>query len=91
MKARLAHIVRGLAERGHAVVIATHDVELAAEVATRVVVLAEGEVVADGPTANVVVGSPLFAPQVAKILATQAGDAVPLTVTAVELALAANS
>ena len=31
--------------------------------------LADGEVVADGPTAEVVVGSPVFAPQVAKILA----------------------
>jgi len=31
-------------------------------------VLAEGEVVADGPTADVVVASPAFAPQVAKIL-----------------------
>jgi energy-coupling factor transport system ATP-binding protein len=36
-----------------------------------VVVLADGEVVADGPTAEVVVGSPMFAPQVAKILAPQ--------------------
>jgi energy-coupling factor transport system ATP-binding protein len=33
------------------------------------VVLADGEVVADGPTEQVVVGSPAFAPQVAKILA----------------------
>ena len=36
--------------------------------ADRVVVLAEGEVVADGPTADVVVASPAFAPQVAKVL-----------------------
>jgi energy-coupling factor transport system ATP-binding protein len=32
------------------------------------VVLADGEVVADGPTADVVTASPAFAPQVAKIL-----------------------
>jgi energy-coupling factor transport system ATP-binding protein len=44
-------------------------VELAAELADRVVVLAGGEVVADGPTAEVVVASPSFAPQVAKVLA----------------------
>ncbi len=48
--------------------IATHDVELVAEVADRVVVLADGEVVADGPTADIVCSSPAFAPQVAKIL-----------------------
>ncbi len=33
------------------------------------IVMAEGEVVADGPTAEVIVASPAFAPQVAKILA----------------------
>ena len=49
-------------------VLATHDVELAAEVAERVVVLADGEVVADGPVHEVLAGSPAFAPQVAKIV-----------------------
>ncbi len=68
-KRRLAALVRDLAERGRAIVLATHDVELAAAVATRTVVLADGELVVDGPTAGVVVGSPAFAPQVAKILA----------------------
>ncbi|MGW6787438.1 ATP-binding cassette domain-containing protein, partial [Streptomyces sp. NPDC054987] len=68
-KARLVEILRGLAADGHAVVLATHDVELAAELADRVVILAGGEVVADGPTAEVVVSSPAFAPQVAKVLA----------------------
>ncbi|MGK5531370.1 ABC transporter ATP-binding protein [Streptomyces sp. URMC 129] len=70
-KARLAGVLRELAEAGHCVVLATHDVELAAELAHRVVVLADGEVVADGPTADVVVASPSFAPQVAKVLAPQ--------------------
>ncbi|MFJ4864016.1 ABC transporter ATP-binding protein [Streptomyces sp. NPDC088748] len=68
-KVRLIEILRGLAAEGHAIVLATHDVELAAELAHRVVILAGGEVVADGPTAEVVVSSPAFAPQVAKILA----------------------
>ncbi|WP_407564556.1 ABC transporter ATP-binding protein [Streptomyces sp. 184] len=67
-KARLVGVLRALAAAGHAVVLATHDVELAAELAHRVVILADGEVVADGPTAEVVVASPSFAPQVAKIL-----------------------
>ncbi|MEV8093378.1 ATP-binding cassette domain-containing protein [Kitasatospora sp. NPDC085879] len=67
-KARLVTVLRGLAEAGHAVLLATHDVELAAELAHRTVVLAEGEVVADGPTAEVVTAAPAFAPQIAKIL-----------------------
>jgi energy-coupling factor transport system ATP-binding protein len=67
-KERLVLILRDLATRGHTVVLATHDVELAAEVAERVVVLADGEVVADGPVRDVLAGSPAFAPQVAKIV-----------------------
>jgi len=50
-------------------VLATHDVELAAEVATRTVVLADGEIVADDDTSTVLTSSPAFAPQVAKVLA----------------------
>jgi hypothetical protein len=34
-----------------------------------VIVMAQGEIVADGPTPEIVVASPAFAPQVAKILA----------------------
>ncbi|MEU6282227.1 ATP-binding cassette domain-containing protein [Streptomyces sp. NPDC047028] len=83
-KARLVGVLRALAAEGHALVLATHDVELAAEIAHRVVLLAEGEVIADGPTADVVVSSPSFAPQVTKILAPQEW----LTVAQVREALA---
>ncbi len=83
-KHRLVEILRDLAADGHSVMLATHDVELVAEVASRVVVIADGEVVADGPTADVVVSSPAFAPQVAKILAPQTW----LTPTDVAVALA---
>ena len=49
--------------------MSTHDVEFVASSAHRVLVMAEGEIVADGPTDAVIVASPAFAPQVAKILA----------------------
>jgi energy-coupling factor transporter ATP-binding protein EcfA2 len=83
-KARLVQVLRGMAAEGRAVVLATHDVELVAEVAARTVVLADGEVVADGPTPDVVTHSPGFAPQVAKVLAPQRW----LTVAEVAAALA---
>ncbi|MGY5044956.1 ABC transporter ATP-binding protein [Streptomyces sp. 900105755] len=83
-KARLVGVLRGLAADGHAIVLATHDVELAAELAHRVVLLAEGEVIADGPTDDIVVSSPSFAPQVTKILAPERW----LTVAQVREALA---
>ncbi|MEU3752248.1 ATP-binding cassette domain-containing protein [Streptomyces olivoreticuli] len=83
-KERLVEILRGLASDGHAIVLATHDVELAAELAHRVVVIADGEIVADGPTAEVVVASPAFAPQVAKILAPLPWLTVPQVQAALE-------
>lgn len=85
-KQRLVEVLGQLAAEGHAVVIATHDVEVVAAVADRCIVLAEGEVVADGPARDVIVHSPVFSPQVAKVLAP-----LPLlTVQEVELALAAS-
>jgi energy-coupling factor transport system ATP-binding protein len=68
-KDRLVVVLGDLARSGHAVVLATHDVELAARVARRAIVLADGEVIADGPAREVVCHSPVFAPQTAKVLA----------------------
>ena len=66
-KQQLAAILSALAADGHAVLLATHDVEFVAEAADRVVVMAQGEFVSEGPTAEVVLSSPIFAPQVARI------------------------
>lgn len=68
-KERLADALRAKSESGVAVILATHDVELVAGLCTRVVLLADGEVVVDEPARRAVVGSPAFAPQVSKILA----------------------
>ncbi|BCJ61962.1 cobalt ABC transporter ATP-binding protein [Micromonospora endophytica] len=70
-KRQFTAIVRRLAAEGRAIVVATHDVELVATLADRVVVMAQGEIVADGTTAEVMLASPAFAPQVAKVLAPQ--------------------
>jgi energy-coupling factor transport system ATP-binding protein len=74
--------VRAHAAAGGAVVLATHDVELAARCATRAVVLGDGEVVAQGDARTVLAGS-LFAPQTLRVLPPY------LTVEEVEAALAA--
>jgi len=68
-KQELAAALQRLSADGAAVLLATHDVEFVAAAAHRVVVMAAGDVVADGPTDEVIVASPIFAPQVAKILA----------------------
>src|SRR3954454_469852 len=48
--------MRGLAQRGHTVVFATHHLDEADAVADRVVVLAGGRLVADGPAAQLKAG-----------------------------------
>ena len=48
-------------------VFATHDVELAAALATRVVLLAGGEVIAEGSPAHVLGDSHVFAPQMTRV------------------------
>jgi energy-coupling factor transport system ATP-binding protein len=67
-KADLADLTRGLADRGAAVVIATHDVEFAATFADRVVLLGRGDVVADGPAEEMLSGGWYFSTEVARIL-----------------------
>lgn len=79
----LADVVTAHAGAGGAVVLATHDVELAARVATRAVVLGDGDVVASGAAREVLAGS-LFAPQTLRVLPPY------LTLDEVRLALGAG-
>ena len=64
----LVELVKELASGGAAVLIATHDVEFAAAVSERVVLLGEGSTIADGPTPEVLSGGWYFATEVARIL-----------------------
>ena len=52
---------------GMAILVVTHDVELAAAIADRVVLMSQGEIIAQGAPAQVLGASPLFAPQIAKL------------------------
>ena len=67
-KALLTNLLTDRASKGAAVLIATHDVELVAELANRIIILAEGELVTDGATLDVLLSSPAFAPQVTKVM-----------------------
>jgi energy-coupling factor transport system ATP-binding protein len=51
-----------------ALIVATHDPEFAAEVATRVVLVADGRVIADGPPHELLAGGTYFATETARIL-----------------------
>lgn len=67
-KGELADLGRNLSERGTALVIATHDVEFATTFADRVILLARGEVAADGSAAELLSGGWYFSSEVARIL-----------------------
>jgi energy-coupling factor transport system ATP-binding protein len=69
---------------GKAVLLATHDVELVAELASRVIFVADGDIVADGTTLEVLLSSPAFAPQVAKVMSPQPWLRVKDVVAAIE-------
>ncbi len=66
-KRNLAALLQGLQREGATIIMATHDVELAAACADRVVLLAEGQVVVDGPARQVMSDSQVFASQINKL------------------------
>ncbi|MDR1768968.1 MAG: ATP-binding cassette domain-containing protein [Propionibacteriaceae bacterium] len=68
-KAHLAEALAELKRSGAALAVSTHDVEFAAVAADRIVLLADGQVIADGPGREVVSSSPAWSPQMAKVFA----------------------
>jgi energy-coupling factor transport system ATP-binding protein len=60
-----------------AVIVATHDPEFAAAFADRVVLLADGAPIADGPVHEVLAGGTYFATEVARILGGAGGALTP--------------
>ncbi|HEY6729986.1 MAG TPA: ATP-binding cassette domain-containing protein [Solirubrobacterales bacterium] len=67
-KGELVELIGDLAERGAAVIVATHDVEFAAEFAQRVVLLGDGTPIADGEMTEILSGGWYFATEVARVL-----------------------
>jgi energy-coupling factor transport system ATP-binding protein len=66
LKRQLVALLREWQAEGVSVLLVTHDVELVAQAADRVVILSQGEVIADDAP-EVLSASPLFAPQVARL------------------------
>ncbi len=67
LKRRLGCIFRDLAVSGVTVVLATHDVDLVAEFADRLVLLGDGDVVADGSPYDVMPGSLTLSTQINRV------------------------
>ncbi|MCL2418230.1 MAG: energy-coupling factor ABC transporter ATP-binding protein, partial [Conexibacteraceae bacterium] len=73
-KDALAKLLAGL---DAAVIVATHDPEFAAAFADRIVLLADGRVIADGSAAEVLAGGTYFATETARILGGAGGALLP--------------
>ncbi len=76
-KTELAAVLRARAREGQAVIVATHDPEFAAACAERAILLADGRVIADGPTAELLAGGWYFATETARILGGAGGALLP--------------
>jgi energy-coupling factor transport system ATP-binding protein len=70
-KRQLISLWREWRAAGMGLLLVTHDVELVAEVADRVLVLGDGEIIAEGLPQQVLPASPLFAPQIARLFPEQ--------------------
>jgi len=69
-KALLVDILKQWQAQGTAIVMVTHDVELVAMCADRVALMAEGEIVVDGPVRQVLSESTIFSSQINKLFGT---------------------
>lgn len=85
-RARIARIVRGLRKKGRTIVLISHDVEFCAELADRVVVMADGRILADGRPADVFARASLLKkaavlpPQLVRLAQALKMHSAPLTV-----------
>ncbi len=66
-KQSLVRLLKTWRDDGMAILMVTHDVELAVQAADRIILLENGVVTADGAPVAVLEQTPTFAPQVAKI------------------------
>jgi len=80
----LKHLVEQLLAQGTAIVVATHDVELTAELRSRVIILGRGEIIVDAPCTEALASSVTFSTQMNKVFQSP-------TVLTLEDALAATS
>ena len=77
LKSELMQFLSEYRRQGNTVILVTHDVEIAAEYAARVVILSEGKVVVDGEKHDVLAQALLFSPQINRLLRAFEGDGIP--------------
>lgn len=66
-KGALIETLRRLQQAEHTILLVTHDVELVAACADRVMLLGDGEIIVDGPPADILNDSLIFSSQIGKL------------------------
>ncbi len=87
LKTSLMQFLKEYRQHGNTVIVVTHDVEMAAAHAERIILLSEGKVVVDGHKKEVLSRALLFSPQVNRILQGFEKYGVPQDILTVEEAL----
>jgi energy-coupling factor transport system ATP-binding protein len=67
VKQTLGRLIRALADNGMTVIMATHDSALVANIADRMILLGDGDIVASGPPRDIMPGSLTFSPQINRV------------------------
>ncbi|MEW6623339.1 MAG: energy-coupling factor transporter ATPase [Bacillota bacterium] len=67
LKHQLGEILKVLRNQGTSILMITHDVEFAADISDRVIIMSDGEIVADGDKRVVLANSLYYAPQINRL------------------------
>jgi energy-coupling factor transport system ATP-binding protein len=87
LKSRLIGYVKEFTGRGGTAVMATHDVELAASAADRIILLSDGEVVASGERRKILSKALFFSPQMNRLFTSLSDRGFPPDVLTLDEAL----
>lgn len=67
LKAELGRILLELKEKGKAIILVTHDIEFAAEIASKVVLMSQGSIIGSGNKYEMLTRSTFYSPQISKL------------------------
>jgi energy-coupling factor transport system ATP-binding protein len=87
LKGELMNFIDGYRHQGNTVILISHDVEMVAEYADRVILLGEGKIVVDGNKHDVLSRALLFSPQINRLVQAFAKYGIPDNILTVEEAL----
>ena len=77
LKDELMHHLREYTAQGRTVILVSHDVETVAEYADRIILLSEGELVAEGSKYEVLSRALLFSPQINRLVQSFTKQGLP--------------